>query len=304
LKGFLNAWLAPETLASTNYRTDQAYHLGKRFRNPDTSYTTCDWFFHTTEFLEFSDSSTSSVLRIKASPGCGKSVLSSAVIDRLQRDPAACVLYCFLHRDPESTSSMDLVRVLLVQTLQWNDPQIVAELKKFHSNHATIDEHDGKSEEELWHLLRLFMAAETRTLYLIVDGLDESAQPLLCVKSLIKITTRLAATTKPNLWISSRLEGRDVFDNKTIQTFLTRGGIRSSQIEMNDRTGQDVKEFVSHRVASHPSFLSKAPKIKEKIIQGVCERANGKFSNFSQHSFPCRELWEFFIVEKYYIYFS
>lgn len=283
--------MAPDT--STNYISDQTHHLGKRFRNPDTLYTTCDWFFQTSEFLEFLDPSTTSVLRVRASPGCGKSVLSAAVIDRIQREQAACVLYCYLHRDPEPTSSMGLVRTLLAQTLQFESPKIVAELSKLITNHPTINTNDGKIEEELWTLLRVFMSTQTRKVFLFVDGLDECAQPLLCVKSLIKIMTRLAATTKPSLLISSRLEARDVFDNKIIKTPLTKSGIQASQVEITEeRTCLDVKEFVSHRVASHSAFTSKSSKIKQKIIQGVCERANGKGFNFTTSSSRSRGLLE------------
>ena len=187
---------------------------------------------------------------------------------------------------------MALVRVLLAQTLQWENPEILIALNKFHSDHPTIDEHDSKHEEELWGHLQTFMAAEKRRLYVIIDGLDECAQPLLCVRSLLKITTKLATRTNPSLMIASRLESRDVFDNKTIQKFFARTGVLSSQIEIrDDLTSQDVKEFVSHRVASHPSFASKSPKIKDKIIQGVCERANGRFSCAfiakSLHVFAC-----------------
>lgn len=218
------------------------------------------------------------MLRIKAPPNFGKSVLSSAIIDRIQRDETSCVLYCYPHRDPEPTSSTNLVRLLLAQTLQWKDPQIIAELDKVSSNHPVFNEHNGKCEEELWRLLQLFMASESRKIYIIVDALDECAQPLSCLQSLIKITTKLASTVKPNLFVSLRLEGRDLFNGRTIQKFLDKGKIKSSQIEITQgHTSQDVIEFVAHRVAFHSSFSAKSQKIRDKIIKGVCERASGMF---------------------------
>ena len=278
LKDFLHTWLVPEALIPTDSISDQKSHLEKRCRNPETLYTTCDWIFETTEYLRFVEPSVASMLRINGSPGNGKSVLSSAIIDRLQVNQASFVLYFYGHQDPEPTTSMTLVRVLLAQTLQWETAEIVTELGKFYSNHHIIKENDSKIEEELWHILRLALASESRKVFIVVDALDEFANQRICVRFLIKIITRLAATTKPSLLISSRLEGRDAFDNKGIQTALTKAQVRSLQLEINqERTGQDLKQFISHRVTSHPSFEFKSDEIRDKIISGVCERANGMF---------------------------
>lgn len=49
--------------------------------NPERVAGTCEWFFNGNRFRKWRDSGTSSLLWVSAGPGCGKSVLSRALID-------------------------------------------------------------------------------------------------------------------------------------------------------------------------------------------------------------------------------
>lgn len=49
--------------------------------NPQRVEGTCEWFFNDDRYLKWRDSSISSLLWVSAGPGCGKSVLSRALID-------------------------------------------------------------------------------------------------------------------------------------------------------------------------------------------------------------------------------
>jgi hypothetical protein len=71
-KLFLYTWLLPESLPAPNSGSDHALYGEKRFHNPQTSYSTFEWFFNTSEYLRFVDPNVASVLRIKGSSGCGK----------------------------------------------------------------------------------------------------------------------------------------------------------------------------------------------------------------------------------------
>lgn len=49
--------------------------------NPERVPGTCEWFFKDDRFYKWRDSNTSSLLWVSAAPGCGKSVLSRALVD-------------------------------------------------------------------------------------------------------------------------------------------------------------------------------------------------------------------------------
>ncbi|EFX06671.1 ankyrin repeat-containing protein [Grosmannia clavigera kw1407] len=65
--------------------------------NPKRVPGTCEWFFHDRRFCTWRDSDSSRLLWVSAGPGCGKSVLSRALIDekRLSTDPTATICHFF-----------------------------------------------------------------------------------------------------------------------------------------------------------------------------------------------------------------
>ena len=275
LKDLLYAWLLPESISAPNPASDHCFYSDKLFRNPDTSYETCSWVFDTLEYQQFADPDTTTVTWLKGPTGCGKSVLSSAVINRIQghQPPlptSPTVLYCYGHRDPESTNSLTLVRVLLVQTLQWGNPQVMEELRKFQASHSVLKESNRETEKNLWNLLKTAIRFHDKAIYIVVDGCGETFSSLVL---LITMTSK----TRSSLWVSSRFS-QSFLSNTTIQTLFDKYSVKSMQIELSsEKTTQDLKEYVTYRVNSHPSLLSKPEKIRDKIITGVCDKANGMF---------------------------
>lgn len=266
---------------SSNYSTYEL-SLEKRFRNPDTAYTTCQWFFDSAEYCKFVDSTSSRVLRIKGSPGCGKTVLSSAIINQLEALNHGIItpriLFCYASREPEQITSMALVRILLAQTLKWASSEMITELEKSHLKYRALKDQDSKAEEELWRVLRKALQLQSQKVYIIIDGLDECAQPLVCVRSLIKLMTKLEAKDHCGLLICSRLQFQEVFDHKSVSAALERSKIEVLQLEISPATShQDLLEYVSFQVESRSSFITSSQLVRDRIIETVCEKAKGMF---------------------------
>ena len=257
--------------------------MQKRFQNPKTAYKSFQWFFETVEYKQFVKIDSSKVLKIKGSPGCGKSVLMASVIHNLESSGPDSgwkdVLYCYCNRASEQSSSMALVRVLLAQTLQWATPEMILEVKKSYSVHPVLRAYDTSDiEGNLWRLLRTLLGMRDQKTYIVVDGIDNCAQPLFCARSLIKITTSLASKAHCSLLLSSRLDRRDVSDSKSLQASMAKNNVESFQLDITEeQTRQDLVEFVSYQVSSRPPFLSSPQMIQDKIVASVCSRACGMF---------------------------
>lgn len=262
--------------------SEHSIYLQKRFRSPETPYTTCDWVFKTSQYTKFIDPGTSSVLRLKGPLGCGKSVLTASIIHQIQSprpgEKTPRVLYCYARRDFGQTSSNTLIRLLLWQILEEATPDMLVEIKKIHGKHETSNKRDASLEEDLWELLANVLAIADEKVIIVVDGFDDIAQPLLCARLLIKAVTTLADSCRCSLLLSSRLDRLDVFGNKTIRLALKRANVESLQLEMSHESiRQDLAAYVSYQVKNGPSFLSTSEIIQDRIIAAVCERSNGMF---------------------------
>ncbi|KAK0130235.1 hypothetical protein ONS96_000758 [Cadophora gregata f. sp. sojae] len=282
-KTILCGWLLPDGLSMSKTATEHEAYLRKRFQNSETTYNSCQWFFKAAEYKQFAKGDSSAILRIKGSPGCGKSVLMASIIHDLGiSHPAGSsmkVLYCYCSQDPEKHSSMAIVRVLLAHTLAWATPEMITEVKKVYSAHLGPKVHDiSKIEGDLWRLLRTVLGIHDQKTFIVVDGIDNCEQPVICARSLIKVTTTLASKAHCGLLLSSRLDRRDVFESTSIQASMAKSSVGCIQLEITtELTRQDLAEFVSYHVSTGPSFLSSSQIIRDKIVKSVCNRAHGMF---------------------------
>lgn len=273
---FLRNWFLPKSLPGASFDTDQADFLEKRFHITEMAITTCAWVFQTTEYSKLVDPSSASVLRVKGPSRCGKSVLLSAIIDRLrgpllQGQPPR-VLFCYARTGLKSISPTTLARVLLAQTLQWQNDQILKEFNAFYTKHLVLQQNDKKIEKELWRLLRTVLTFETGKIIIVVDGLDECTPPLICVQYLLKVATN----TKAGILLSSRRESREIFYNQAIQSTLKKHDMPLLHLEITkERTYPDLMEYVAWHVSIHDSFSTKSQDLRDKFIKGVCDRADG-----------------------------
>jgi ankyrin repeat domain-containing protein 50 len=87
--------------------------------NPRRVEGTCEWFFSDDRFLKWRDSNTSSLLCVSAGPGCGKSVLSRALIDerRLSTTVTTSAICYFFFKDGDERriTSTDALCAMLHQ---------------------------------------------------------------------------------------------------------------------------------------------------------------------------------------------
>ncbi|SPO07333.1 uncharacterized protein DNG_10027 [Cephalotrichum gorgonifer] len=144
--------------------------------NPKRVEGTCEWFFSDDRFRTWRDSDTSRLLWVSAGPGCGKSVLSRALIDedRLCTNTNSSTVCHFFFKDGEEgrTSSTNALREILHQLFS-HDPtgNLIRLALPSHKNHG---ESLAEKFSELWQILETCARSSgTGEIICVLDALDE-----------------------------------------------------------------------------------------------------------------------------------
>lgn len=147
------------------------------------------WLLKGPEFEAWRNSAEMSVLWMHGIPGCGKSVLTSSVIDYIRqfnstKGHGSALAYYYFQFSHKDTSTMDLMlRSLIYQLSYWKDspPTALSEFAsqhfwntRYHNKGVTIYR-DGVSQPSTSELVSILrgITAELDEVFLILDGLDE-----------------------------------------------------------------------------------------------------------------------------------
>ncbi|KFY84990.1 hypothetical protein V500_08810 [Pseudogymnoascus sp. VKM F-4518 (FW-2643)] len=157
------------------YTSDYESH---RQRNPKPVPGTCVWFTHTEKFQQWQEQSTSNILWVTADPGCGKSVLSSFLIDICQstkRSRAVNVCYFFFKDDSTEQRTANYAIQALLHQIYTKQPELLTHLIEYRAS-------KGFAVPQLFSSLwKLFLDTTTSKVsndtICIIDGLDECDMP-------------------------------------------------------------------------------------------------------------------------------
>ena len=141
--------------------------------NPQRVTGTCEWFLRHPKFLEWRRDTAANLLWVTADPGCGKSVLSRALVDSSLLDPdepdavTNSTCYFFFKDDAERGSGRNALRSLLHQLFK-QKPWLI--------RHA-VREYQTTQEltfEQLWDvLMRAVSDTNAGPVICLLDALDE-----------------------------------------------------------------------------------------------------------------------------------
>ena len=135
---------------------------------------TCEWFFEDGRFLDWRDSKSSELLWVSVGPGCGKSVLSRALVDerRVCTDVMASTVCYFFFKDGQEKRmhGANALCAILHQLFQNKTNLITHGL----SRHKSCGNNLRTSFSELWDiLLKAAEDPEAGQIVCILDALDE-----------------------------------------------------------------------------------------------------------------------------------
>ncbi|KAM0130848.1 hypothetical protein ACHAO1_007629 [Botrytis cinerea] len=158
-----------QSFRTTNYETQKNL-------NPKREKETCLWCLEDTKFLDWRDKSTSRLLWVTADPGCGKSVLSRALVDErlLEREANGTTVCYFFFKDTsdEQRSPASALSALLHQlfTSEQGAKLIKHAMPAFRENKTLL----SKNLEVLWKIIQnIAMDPECGKIVFLIDALDE-----------------------------------------------------------------------------------------------------------------------------------
>lgn len=280
-RAFYYAWFSSENPGVSPSR-DQRDNLAKQFVDETNEYSTCSWLFETAEFQDFETSHKPFTLWIKGSPGCGKSVLTSAVIDHLTAtDKSNRVLYYYCHQDPVQTAFRDILCSLLAQTTPWEDEEIPQLMQDFRMSYPTLVEQDKKLDMTLLQLLLMIVSRSSpHKVYIVIDSIESCEDCLRQIPFLIRLICRAKGDSQPNLLFTSRWDSESIGHNSSISQ-LQKGKyqLKLQQLEITpERSAPDLKAMVRYRVDGPDGPLgSRAQEQRDSITNTISERAHGMF---------------------------
>ncbi|KAI8242562.1 Serine/threonine-protein phosphatase 6 regulatory ankyrin repeat subunit B [Colletotrichum sp. SAR 10_96] len=253
----IKRWLDPPD-PSTN--ANQA----KKFRHPGTG----EWFIESVEFVYWK----SEILRhlwLHGLPGCGKTVLSSTIIEDLENvDGSVTLKFFFDFREKEKTILDSMLRSLIFQMYSFGGPY-EAELNKLHKSNR--DGSEQPSTQSLSNCLKDNLR-KAPSVYLVIDALDE-------------------CTTKRELldWMTALIHSPDLSNVKLIVTSRPETdfqiqipdliGKPNCKLLSKDSINSDIRLYISARLKDRPGFRrwSSEASVLQKIRDELGNRANGMF---------------------------
>jgi ankyrin repeat domain-containing protein 50 len=141
-------------------------------RNPDRVDGTCQWFLEHPSFVQWRDSTKSSLLWVSADPGAGKSVVAKCLVDTelAASDSRTTCYFFFKEDDPDQRRVVNALCAILYQLLSHNKSLIKHAMQAFDENGSQLPQLFDK----LWGVLTAAVAdPEAGEVVCIMDGLDE-----------------------------------------------------------------------------------------------------------------------------------
>ncbi|THW63458.1 hypothetical protein D6D19_09648, partial [Aureobasidium pullulans] len=140
--------------------------------NPDRVEQTCQWALSHTLYQHWRDSASDDLLWISADPGCGKSVLSKALVDKdLRRDIGDVTICYFFFKDNDEQNSLAISLCALLHQLFQQQPHLLQHaVSAWNKNGSKLQQ----ETDELWRILLTATSdPAARNTTCVLDALDE-----------------------------------------------------------------------------------------------------------------------------------
>ncbi|KAF5496222.1 hypothetical protein CGCF413_v009137 [Colletotrichum fructicola] len=249
-----------EWLDRDNYYPQYRKHLERRQQG------SCQWFLESTGVQTWIANKGDGLL-CHGIPGCGKTVISSIVIDHLfrqfERDKNIGIMFIFCDAQDQEEGTFHRYVSNVTKQLVQAQSEIPASVRELYEMHQKL--HSSRREMETVDLLFRLATTCTSRLFIIVDGLDECQPNVL--RKLIQWISQLQRDGEANVLLTTRPIPEIVNDAK-----LSR--CRYFEIRARD---DDVRQFVSSSIPSMRFKERDDPLLQKEITSVISKRAEGMF---------------------------
>ena len=244
-------WLKPSDVKHIHFHQVQAKLDG-----------TCEWITSNALFEHWVGPQCSTIqdrlLVISGTHGCGKSILASSIVARLEKDQQHPLFFAFSSSDGNRQTSENLIRTLLWQLLHQTDKRECVETVH------RLRLRGQPSVSELWGAFGRMVPLLAKPIYCIIDGIDEC----------IDYNDTLFAKFKQILDTCSSLRilllGRShVFQSRS-------GSCGFTAIEITPATlNQDIEAVITNEIAK--SQILSLPEFRETVYESLKGKSEGMF---------------------------
>ncbi|CAK7218369.1 hypothetical protein SBRCBS47491_003486 [Sporothrix bragantina] len=140
---------------------------------------TCEWFFNDDRFHTWRDASTSSLLWVSAGPGCGKSVLSRAIVDDLSASTAggSSTVCHFFFKDGDEGRTLGANALSAILHKLFTEDVSNSLIQQALPSHRSRGKHLARDFLELWKILtNCAQSDDAGEIICVLDALDECEQ--------------------------------------------------------------------------------------------------------------------------------
>jgi Ankyrin repeats (3 copies)/NACHT domain len=218
--------------------------------------------------------------------GCGKTILSSTIIDQIadqikEQRWGVLAFYYFSFRRKESQDVRLLLYSLLTQLVRGlvrSDPWQHSHYHLPRAFRELYSQYQPSSEPKVEDLKAAFLSvlAESEETYIVIDALDECPS-LEDRESVIKFFMDFPQDERSSthILITSRQE-KDIED--AISETSGKNGIDLRRVPIkNSRVNADIRKHVQTRMTADSKFKTWSDKLKEEVIEQLTEKAEGVF---------------------------
>jgi ankyrin repeat protein len=261
-----------QAFRTTNYETQKNL-------NPEREAETCLWCLNDERFINWRDKSTSCLLWVTADPGCGKSVLSRALVDErlfdsASNDTTTCYFF-FKDTSEDQRSPVCALAALLHQLFKSKaGPKVIKHaLPAFRENKDKI----SRNFEAMWGVVQaIALDSDCGKITFLLDALDECESSeqwnlITKLKQLEQIQTRHGRTKEFKFFITSRpyWNIEKEFDSliRDIPSIRLKGENQSEGIRSEiDRVIKARVSRLGHQIASE--------KARKELLRGLLKIEN------------------------------
>ncbi|KAI9166477.1 Vegetative incompatibility protein [Paramyrothecium foliicola] len=250
--------------------SDLAYHLTDQTSTLKLRHSgTCEWIFSHEMFLKWSEMSASTdvpspQLWIYGGPGTGKTVLTSAIIDRLRdqyavNDRDVLIYFYFKANSPDNNNFLSATKSFLYQLLAQTkgNSDVEAAFSKAFDDTRPFFQITSRS---LWYTFCSILG-KLLSVTFVLDGLDECEES----RSLVSALNDRQTQNKIKILVVSRREKRLMKDLRLFDTLE----ITPEHVE------KDIRKFIEYKIARNPRLSN--PLVSELVENKLVFSSNGMF---------------------------
>jgi Cdc6-like AAA superfamily ATPase len=242
-------------LSAVDPSTNYANALEKRHQG------TGAWFIKGQAFVDWNEQS-GSFLWLHGIPGCGKTVLSSTIIEHLKSvtRPSQVLLYFYFDFNDKKKQNLENMLRSLVNQLYQGQPSARGPLDRLQVSTKCL------SKASLKEVL-LAMLSKVNNVSIILDALDESTTR----SDLLAWLRDVLETDSCRILVTARRE-------EDIESALRRWMRPEDKISIKqDDIGEDIRAYVGHTVRSSEELVRwhERPEVQDEIETELVKKADG-----------------------------